>query len=227
MTRRAYATRSDWAEEQLRDRILSGELEPGSRLLVNQLAEELDVSQTPLRESIQRLAIEGLVEIRPQRGAHVVGIDLGECHDIYRMRLLLEPLAIRLALENDPPKAWDVEVKECLSVLKQTFRAPYDPARASRAHLAFHLKLIEPCGSPWMIRLVEMLQLNSARYRSISQTARGGFKEIVREHAAIVDACLRRDVEEGSFLIAGHLQTTVDLVSKVLAEQRDGGSSIA
>jgi GntR family transcriptional regulator, carbon starvation induced regulator len=205
-------------EDQLRSRILSGELPPGSRLAVNRLAAELSVSPTPLRESIQRLAVEGLIELRPQRGAHVVGIELDECRDLYQTRLLLEPLALRRAIESKPPRSWDDEVAAAYRALASAFRAnPYDHAIGGKAHLAFHRKLIEPCGSPWLLRLIDQLQHHSVRYRLLSVDHRGGRPKAVTEHTKLRDACRARDAELAVSLLEQHLRKTVEAVTSIVS----------
>src|SRR5260221_8530480 len=99
MTATAAATRSEWAEDRLRQAILRGELRPGQRLHASDLAERWDVSATPLREAFQRLAGEGLVELLPHRGARVGELAAHATPALYELRLLLEPLALRHFLE--------------------------------------------------------------------------------------------------------------------------------
>src|SRR5690349_17528608 len=77
------ATRSEWALERLRTAILQGELAPGERLRANDLAERWDVSATPLREALQRLASDGLVAMEPQRDARVATPSVREAAEIY------------------------------------------------------------------------------------------------------------------------------------------------
>ena len=91
----AATTRADWAEHRLRTAILTGELEPGERIRIEQLAAGWHLSPTPLREAIRSLAQTGLVELSPQRGATVAGLSPEEIADIYELRLLLEPRALR------------------------------------------------------------------------------------------------------------------------------------
>src|ERR1700759_4375229 len=100
MTVASPPTRADWVDSQLRREIISGSLPPGTRLRAEHLAETLGVSPTPLREAFQRLAGEGLVVIEPQRGARVAPIDANDALELYDLRLLLEPLAMRAAMED-------------------------------------------------------------------------------------------------------------------------------
>ncbi len=84
----------------LRKAILNGELTSGSRLVQAELAAMLDVSTTPLREALRDLATEGPVQFDPHRGAIVTELSEDDLHDIYELRLVLEPLAMRQAVDK-------------------------------------------------------------------------------------------------------------------------------
>ena len=94
------ASRTEWAEARLRSTIVSGELAPGARVRVEELAAKWEVSSTPLREAIRSLAGEGLITLSPQRGARVSEVSRGEMEDVYATRLMLEPYVLRLSLER-------------------------------------------------------------------------------------------------------------------------------
>ncbi len=81
----------------VRDRILSGEYEPGARLRLQPLAEESGASLIPVREALRILETERLVETIPNRGARVAGISREDMEDLYRVRVLLETEAVRLS----------------------------------------------------------------------------------------------------------------------------------
>src|SRR3954447_4370065 len=98
MTIESPPTRTHWVDTRLRRQILSGALAPGTKLRAEHLAETLGVSPTPLREAFQRLVGEGLVVIEPQRGARVAPIDGDDALELYDLRILLEPLAMRASL---------------------------------------------------------------------------------------------------------------------------------
>src|SRR6187397_2530431 len=92
----------------LRDLILTGDLEPGSRLGEADLATRLQVSRTPIREALPRLAAEGLVELIPNRGARVVSWSTEDLEQIFEIRLRLEPYAVSLAV----PRLTDDDLDE-------------------------------------------------------------------------------------------------------------------
>ena len=95
-----YLPLRDVVFQTLRQSILTGQMEPGERLMEVQLAEELGVSRTPVREALRQLELEGLVQIIPNRGAFVTGIQAQDVRDIYMIRARLEGLCARWACEN-------------------------------------------------------------------------------------------------------------------------------
>src|SRR4051812_31990453 len=114
------SSRTEWAERRLRSTIVSGELPPGSRVRVEELAAAWDVSPTPLREAVRTLAGEGLIVLQPQRGARVAAVSAAETLDVYATRILLEPMVLRLALERS-----DAPWREALLTAWETLEAAH------------------------------------------------------------------------------------------------------
>src|SRR5258708_23812886 len=112
-------TRADGVDRRLRAAILSGELRPGERLVAGPLAQRFTVSATPLREAIQRLATSGLIEIEPQRGARVAAASPRDAEEIYELRTLLDPLALRDSLAHSD----DVHRAQIASAFSRMLRA--------------------------------------------------------------------------------------------------------
>ena len=136
------------AYQHIKQQVLTCRVSPGSMIYEGDIAEELDMSKTPVREALGMLAHEGYVEVRPRRGYLVTHINLSDVKEIYHLRLLLEPAAARLASVN----ATD-EQRERLRHLA-TGTADHDYAgRVRHAHL-FHEVLADASGS---IRLAQAL----------------------------------------------------------------------
>src|SRR5574344_2068817 len=90
--------------ETLREAIISGVLRPGERLMEIQLAEELGVSRTPVREAIRKLELEGFVIMIPRRGTYVANLSIKDINDVYEIRISLDVLAAGLAAERIEPE---------------------------------------------------------------------------------------------------------------------------
>lgn len=96
----SYSTKSDFAYELVRNKILTHEYPPGATLNQAMLARDLGISTTPLREALRRLKSEGLVELDAHRDAHVARLSAEEARDLLEIRLALDPMAAALAAER-------------------------------------------------------------------------------------------------------------------------------
>jgi len=215
MTATAAATRSEWAEDCLRQAILRGELRPGQRLHASDLAGRWAVSATPLREAFQRLAGEGLVELLPQRGARVSELAADEAARIYQLRLLLEPLALRQSLE-----ASDDQHRDEIRAAFAAFRAAQSTLEGVEAHAEFHRVLLSRCPSTWLLRFTTQLADASRLYQVASVGSPAGRRHPRGEHKALRDAATAGDIDACAALQEQHLRRTLQLVGAV-AQKND------
>lgn len=210
MTAAAPTTRSQWAEDRLREAILGGELEPGERINASDLAEQWSVSVTPLREAIQRLAGDGLVEVLPQRGARVTAPSPAEVGQIYELRLLLEPRALRQSLE-----ASDDQHRAEIRAAFTAFRSATGALDAVEAHSRFHETLLSRCPSEWLIRFTTQLADSSRLYQVASMEVGKQRRHTYAEHKALRDAALSGDVDAAVDLQEQHLARTLELIASL------------
>lgn len=191
--------------------IINGDLGPGTRLRIEELAAMLEMSHLPIREAIRRLAGTGLVEHVPHRGATVAELSLEDLRQLSEARLLLEPEMIRHAArafsESD-----ERDARAALAAISAT-RA--DDNATWSAHTAFHFALYRPCGSEWMLRLVRPLWESSQRYRltipRLNSAQRR--KEAAVEHKEMLDACVAHDADRAGDVLHNHLVKTVNLIT--------------
>ena len=214
-------TRAAWVDQLLRRAILTGELAPGEKLYGEKLAERWGVSPTPLRESFQRLAGEGLVVIEPQRGARVAPIDAATAVHVYDLRLLLDPAALRSSMAagaDDSTFADDVD-----EALRRLMLRHRNAVAFHDAHRAFHLALVSRCSNPLMLQQVTQLLDQSQRYHVLRLTGpRVG--DPVAEHRELAHAVTTGDVETAITVLTEHLgHTRAAIVAR--AEDDTLGSS--
>jgi len=190
--------------DHLRAEILSGRLGPGTELAEVALSEQLGVSRGPLREAIGRLASEGLVTVRPRRGAVVRSLSKQEFVELYQVREALEMLAVRLAV----PRLGDEGVAELERlVAAMTAHAERDEVTEFfEANSAFHLRLVEAAGNAKLHELYAQLLAQLGRYRLRSLTLRGNLGRSVAEHAAILRAVKRGDADRAAHLMSEHIR---------------------
>jgi len=149
----AIASVVDQVYAAIRERIVGGALERGARIHQEDLAEELGVSRTPVREALRRLAAEGLVEMRTNRGARVADAGQSDMHAAYEARLVIEPGAARLAAQ--------VGLAEPIGLMRAALaaqrRAIPNVRRSFDANRAFHLALVQAAGNSYLIQFAERL----------------------------------------------------------------------
>lgn len=220
----AHPTRADFVRQQLREAILFGSLRPGEPIVPTDLTARWNVSLTPLREAIQRLAAEGLVELTPQRGARVTQVSTRDLLEIYQLRLLLEPLALRLSVQRGDERYRRQIMREVQALVAAYGVEPLDRAVCEAAHREFHLGIVSRCQSAWLRRIVALLIDHSARYRILSTPYRGGPQRVIEEHQDIRAICVAGDPEPAAERLRAHLQTTVDSVLRYASEIGELGS---
>ncbi|HXU58146.1 MAG TPA: FCD domain-containing protein [Verrucomicrobiae bacterium] len=204
------------AYEDLRADLLSCRILPGSRLKIQELCTRLSVSLGAIREALSRLTSEGLVVAEPQRGFRAAPISPEDLSDLTRVRIEIEALCLRRAIALGDVD-WEARLVAAFHRLSRTpERAPSDPVRSNdewaAAHAAFHLALVEGCGSPWLLRLHSQLYDQSERYRRLSVSLARQTRKIGDEHQAIMDAALGRDAEKAVALVTAHMTETTNIL---------------
>jgi len=205
------ATLANQLEDAIRIEIIEGVLTPGQRLRANDLTQRYGVSATPLREALQRLAAQSLVEIDPRLGATVSQISRTDLLDIYSLRELLECMALERSIERGDA-AWEASVHRAWEAFRgQATAAVPDPARDalawSGAHRAFHEALYGACDSPWLLRFVGTLYDHSERYRMLSVRSRR--RDTTQGHEGIYRPSIERNATEAVHWLREHLANTV------------------
>lgn len=148
---------------QLRKLILTNELAVGERIKQDELATQLGVSRTPVREAIRQLESEGLVKILPYKGAEVTGSSLEELEGVYQIRIALEAHATRLACRNINSE--DIAtLKENVHEMRKTF-VESDPEKSLEINRDFYQYLFGLCGEPQLYQLAMSYLDKANRYR--------------------------------------------------------------
>jgi DNA-binding GntR family transcriptional regulator len=193
----------DQVHAELLERIVAGELPPGSRLRQEALAEELGVSRTPLREALARLVSEGLVEFVPNRGATVASRDFSDMEEAWLARLVIEPGAARLAAERREPAGIERMRK---SVVRQ--RSVANDVTASFAvNRDFHLALVAASGNTHLLQFCELLWLSRIGVPIFVRQARDREQVLAwaDDHAAIAEAVAAGSAARAERLTRDHI----------------------
>jgi len=212
------ATLTSKIEEALRADIVDGVLPAGARLTAAELTERYAVSPTPLREALQRLAAENLVDLDPRLGATVARISRAHLRDTYHVRGVLESLAVAESVRRGD-QAWEDRLRHLFgefeaAVAEAGKEGAHAVASWSRAHRDFHDGLMAASDSAWLRSFLVMLNSHSERYRLLA--ARTGVRDPIGEHAAIYAAAVARDADGTAEALRRHLARTVELIEESL-----------
>jgi DNA-binding GntR family transcriptional regulator len=199
-------TAHEYVRGVLRRAILNGELGSGSRLVQAELAAMLDVSTTPVREALRDLATEGLVHFDPHRGAIVPELSSEDVQEIYEIRRVLEPLAMRQAV----PNVSDALIERLRRLHKGMLDEPHSADWVDRNRV-FHMAVYETAASPRLAGIIRNLQDASVMYIGASLKQKPTLREEANhDHAEILEALETRDVEAAVQAITEHLRTSID-----------------
>jgi DNA-binding GntR family transcriptional regulator len=195
----------------LRDRILNGELAPGTRLIERAIVEDYDVARVTVRSALAQLAAEGLVATESHRGARVASLTEAELHDLFALRTALEVEAARIALAERPDEL-DAELGEAIDVLARVCRAKRVVwRRVVDAHEAVHRALVDAAHSPRIAAAHEALA-GELRLFVVALRPVWSPEEMIAHHETLrrelqtegPDA-VRRHLSEGEHAVGGSL----------------------
>ena len=189
--------------DRLRDRIVQGELVPGSRLNERVLCGELQLSRTPLREAFKTLASEGLVTLHPDRGASVTPITIATVRQIFEMLGALEGLAGELACRNITAAQFN-EIR-ALHYQMLVHHARGELAEYFRYNQQIHIKMVEASGNPMLAQTYRKLNAHVRRARYMANLSPERWDRAVKEHEEILDALSERDSARLQTLLREHL----------------------
>ncbi|WP_377288275.1 GntR family transcriptional regulator [Rhizobium sp. SG2393] len=214
-TRRS-ADSSERAYHAIRKQLVEFKLKPDERINEVQLSRSLGVSRTPIREALNRLASEGFVSLKPNRGFFVRSLSTEGLLDLYELRSIIECAAFRLMCERaeDDQLArlqayWDAIVED--------YRT-HPPDVILAEDEGFHLLIAELSGNPELYNQLAAINARIRFIRRIQIEHRTHDMRQVASHSAIVDAAMRRDVDKGVELLRQHIEMTVSATQQALKD---------
>lgn len=200
--------------EKLREAIVSGTIRPGSKLSEIELAEQMAVSRTPVREAIRQLAQTGLVTLTPRRGAFVTLPSIKDAADLYELRTELEILAVENLCAQPP--------KEELTKFRKIFEKMTDATPAEsyvREDRAFHLMIYQACTNRFLTLMLNNISdlINLCRPFSVE---RSPITQFTWGHLAIIEAVLSGDRPKAREETRAHITTSKDSLLEFLKNHR-------
>lgn len=213
---RRPADSAERAYREIRKELVEFKVKPDQRINEMRLARTLELSRTPIREALNRLASEGFVVFAPNRGFFFRSLDIDDLLDLFELRMIVETGTFALMCER-VDEAGLGRLQAFWTAAEQSYRQG-DPDEILDLDEQFHVLLAELAGNP---AIVHQLQSINARIRFIRRVQiehSPQHKSLVDDHGKIVAAALRRDVPGGIALLKSHISMTVADAQAALKE---------
>jgi DNA-binding GntR family transcriptional regulator len=201
--RRRVESASTTIYRALREQIVSLARKPGEAIIEKDIAQARNVSRTPVREALLRLATEGLVDTVAKSGTFVARIPVSALPEAIVVRKALEQVTARAAATH-ARRSQITNLKAILERQREAERAG-DRGAFHRADEAFHAAVAVTAGYPGIWSLVQGVKTQIDRYRLLTLPQPGRMARVIREHAAVVAAIERHDADKAAAAMEGHL----------------------
>lgn len=212
------------AVEEIRRRILAGELEEGAPLRQEAFATEFGVSRIPIREALLQLEAEGLVRSLPHRGAVVSSLSVSEISELFELRALLEPRLLKLSakhLSTDDFSTLDAILQQYSNELHAG-----NPARWGELNTELHLLLMSRADQPRTLQIVIGLLQHTDRYTRLQLTLTpDSLIRAEHEHAELVALCRNGQHEEAAALLESHVRHAGRALVEFVTAQRGAATA--
>ncbi|MEM7117222.1 MAG: GntR family transcriptional regulator [Chloroflexota bacterium] len=211
-------TVKDLLVKQIRNEIIRGNLRPGARLRLRDLADQFKVSTQPIREALSELEAEGLVQAAPRKGAVVTVLTVGELIDLYEIRATLEAMATRTAVPHITPSTCET----LANIIDEMDSHLGEAVELVTLNKQFHLKLYEASGRKHLCELISTLRNRTSHYLHAYMIDLGGMPLAQDEHRVILKACEAKDVETAVSIMHDHVLKAGDgIIAYVKREQKN------
>ena len=214
----AYLPLRDVVFHTLREAILRGDLKPGERLMELQLAAQLGVSRTPIREAIRMLEQEGLAVTMPRKGAEVAKMTLKGMEDVLEIRAALDELACQLACERISTEELE-QLEACMIEFENCLKTE-NVKKIAEADMKFHDVIYEATRNPKLITLLNNLREQIYRYRVEYLKRTEVHPVLLAEHEHIIECIEKHDKAAAKVAISTHIENQAKTVSDTIRTKK-------
>lgn len=216
--KRPLNTLASTVYDRLRSDILTGKLAPSRKLAIDFLCKQYETGQIPIREALNRLTSDGLVNRRDRRGFHVAPVNAEDLADMVKTRCILESAALRESIAARTP-AWEERI---VLAYHRMSRAPRSLSNKvyrenpewEKLHREFHLSLISACGSRWLLAFCAQLADQTYRYCQIGFQRTFPVRNDTEEHRQLMEAVIDGNADKATRLFQKHLRFTAEIILK-------------
>ncbi len=211
-----FQSKRTLVEESLKRAIHDGVLTAGQKVNVDEIARQMQVSRTPVREAFRTLELHGYLRVEPCVGTVVLGLQPEEVIEIYTIRIALEGLAARLAVPRLAPEGIDA-LERLLKDISALEPSQTDYAQIDTLNRAFHFGIYERSGNRRLLEMIRGLWDSVARYRAQTTRVAGFIARSTSDHRAIFEAMCGGNGDHAEYLMRAHLEMS----ARALLEQID------
>lgn len=215
-------TLNDQATTILRERIISGALPPGSRVLEIELADELGISRGTLRAALQQLSFEGLVVQKRFRSTFVASLTANDAYEVYTMRNTLEAMASR-AVAGRVTDRVRKEISQAIADMRGAVKAK-NRAGVVQADYQFHRCIVDLSGHSRLQAAYGLIEAQTRLFLRITATLDYDLTDTLRIHQDLVDAILSGDAERAELLARDHNTQDGTKMVDMLKQMEEAGS---
>lgn len=208
--------------EAIREAIKNGALQPRERLMEIQLADELGVSRTPVREALRKLELEGFIVMVPRKGAYVSDLSMKDVADVFEIRAALEGLAGALAAERITEE--ELETMERLLVEKGEAINLNDIDKLVAVDTRFHEAMYQASRNERLTVIISNLREQIQRFRLTSLSVPGRKQDSLKEHRGLLEAIQARDIQLARQLAQEHIENAENVLIDSLKKGAIPGS---
>lgn len=196
---------TDLIFNKIREDILNNRYTLGDKLVESRLAEDLEVSRTPVREALKQLELDGLVESIPNRGVIVKGLSNQDIYDIYTVRISIEAIAAEWAIE----RMSEDDLKELRDIFEmmEFFTMKQNCDKIFELNTEFHEKIYSCTKSRYLEHILRDFQLFIKSTRLKSLRIEGRLETALEEHRKILEAFEHKDIDEAKKYVARHVES--------------------
>ncbi|MDI9492215.1 MAG: GntR family transcriptional regulator [Bacillota bacterium] len=189
---------------QLRDDILQGKIAPGAKLTEHRICKEYNVSRTPVREAFQKLELDGLIQIIPNRGAFVIGLSRQDIEDMYELRKAYEAIAVRWAVERMTEQEFE-ELEEAYDIM-EFYTQKGEAEKMLQINMHFHQLIYSATKNRMLQHVLTSYQIYTKNTKVSSEYIRAYLDEVLDEHWQIFLAFKAKDKDAATQAAIRHME---------------------
>lgn len=205
---------TEWAYNSIKQLILDNTLAAGTQINIDQMAAQLNISRTPVREALMQLQNKGLVKIQPHVGCFVCSITREEFREVFELRCIIESYAARKAAESMPEDELQLWTEHVTKSEKAVLQGNLDEFNVMETMI--HDSLIANLQNKRIFDVMDMIADNIYRERMIARNSSDNVERSLEEHRALVDAIVNRRAEEAGKLMELHVRNVERRIEKIV-----------